>query len=170
MGGGDAANKTLQFLRSLQKCNVPATFWVLIGECYNHSIDLLIKSMDVDHNHEIVLAKTNDSMWSILHNCVIAILPGGVTAYEAAYAGLPTITMSFGSENVFLIQELADSGVTIHTGVFSTSNLVQLNREVERLYHNRKALLEMHCRCKKLIDGKGCLRIISILENEISFT
>jgi spore coat polysaccharide biosynthesis predicted glycosyltransferase SpsG len=167
MGGGDAANKTLNIIKSLQKCKVSATFWVLIGECYNHSIDLLIKSMDTDRNHEIVLAKTNVSMWSILHNCVIAILSGGVTAYEAAYAGLPTITMSLGSENIFLIRELVENGATTHVGVFCASNLVRLNHEIERLYYNRQALLEMHRRCKKLIDEKGCRRIISILENEL---
>ena len=37
MGGGDAANKTLQFLKTLKKCKVPATFWVMLGEGYQHS-------------------------------------------------------------------------------------------------------------------------------------
>ena len=36
-----------------------------------------------------ILAKTNRSMWRVLGNCSLAILAGGVTSYEAAFAGCP---------------------------------------------------------------------------------
>src|SRR5690606_13803362 len=66
MGGGDAANKTLSVLRSLKKCPVPATFWVMLGEGYKHSFDKLVNEIISDSKHEIILARANKSMWQIL--------------------------------------------------------------------------------------------------------
>lgn len=167
MGGGDAANKTLMFLHSLKKCNVSATFWVLVGEGYAHSYDALIKTIDRDKNHEIILVKTNVSMWQILNNCVLAILPGGVTTYEAAYAGLPTINMFDTKDQFFLIKELEEAGVCLNAGLINEHNLVELNKLIEKLDKDRKRLLEMHDKSKKLIDGKGSERIIGIIEKEM---
>jgi spore coat polysaccharide biosynthesis predicted glycosyltransferase SpsG len=166
MGGGDAANKTLLFLQSLRRCRVPATFWVLIGEGYNHSLDVLMKAIDRDKNHEIILAKTNVSMWHILNNCVLAILSGGVTTYEAAYAGLPTINMFESNDQFFLIKELIEAGVSINAGLISERNLKGLGRLVEGLYEDRNRLLEMHRKSRHLIDGKGSKRIIDVIEKE----
>lgn len=167
MGGGDAANKTLLFLQSLKECDVPATFWVLIGEGYNHSLDLLINTGNRDKNHEIILAKTNISMWHILNNCVLAILLGGVTTYEAAYAGLPTINMFDSEEQSFLVKELVEAGVGIYAGSVSEENLKKLNEQIEYLYNNKEKILEMHLASRKLIDRKGSERMISIIEKQI---
>lgn len=167
MGGGDAANKTLLFLQSLKKCDVPATFWVLVGEGYNHSYGELIRTIEKDQNHEIILAKTNMSMWHILNNCVLAILPGGVTTYEAAYAGLPTINMFESADQFFLIQELVESGVSINAGLINKINFNKLNDRVENLYSNRDKLFEMHNKSKNLIDGHGSDRILKTIEEKL---
>lgn len=168
MGGGDAANKTLLFLQALRQCRVPATFWVLIGEGYTHSLDLLISAIDRDKNHEIILAKTNVSMWHILNNCVLAILSGGVTTYEAAYAGLPTINMFESDDQFFLIKELIEAGVSINAGIISDKNLTRLDKLIEELYEDRGKLLEMHRKSRHLIDGKGSERIIRIIEKKFA--
>ncbi|MBI5623167.1 MAG: hypothetical protein HY924_05245 [Elusimicrobia bacterium] len=168
MGGGDAANKTRRFLKSLRTCRVPATFWVLVGEGYNHSYDALINTIERDRGHEIILAKTNMSMWHILRNCVLAILPGGVTTYEAAFAGLPSVNMLEARDQSFLIRELAEAGACIDAGLVSDANLRRLNLLVERLHRDRGALLRMHERAKPLIDGKGCERILRVTERALS--
>jgi spore coat polysaccharide biosynthesis predicted glycosyltransferase SpsG len=168
MGGGDAANKTLLFLRSLGKCNVPATFWVLVGEGYSHSYDALVNTIERDKNHEIILAKTNMSMWHILSNCVLAVLPGGITTYEAAYAGLPTINMCRDNHQFFLIQELVEAGVGMYAGLMETDDLRRLNSLIENLYEHRGELLRMHERSRGIIDGRGKDRIISTIEEHFA--
>ena len=74
MGGGDAPNKTLRVLKSLKKCKVPATFWVMLGEGYQYSYDDLVNETKTDTNHEIILSNTNKSMWQILKNCLTLLL------------------------------------------------------------------------------------------------
>jgi spore coat polysaccharide biosynthesis predicted glycosyltransferase SpsG len=112
MGGTDAANKTLQVLDTIKKIPHPLLVWVILGEGYGHSYQELVDSMRGEA-HEIILVKTNDSLWRILSTCSLAILSGGTTAYEAAYAGLPAINLIESEKRAFLIQELVDKGVGI---------------------------------------------------------
>lgn len=162
MGGGDAANKTLTLLKSLKSCKVPATFWVMLGEGYRHSYDSLINEIVKDSQHEIILARTNKSMWQILQNCVLAILPGGITTYEAAYAGLPTINFSENLGKQFIIKELAEESACLLIGDLSQKNLDELNHQIESLYYDRTELMKMHLNTKKIIDGKGAERIFEV--------
>ncbi len=172
MGGGDAANKTLNFLKSLKKCKVPATFWVMLGEGYSHSYDQLISEIKKNSDHEIILAKANKSMWQILKNCILAILPGGITTYEAAYAGLPTLNLLENEDSYFLIKELEEEKVCLYNGKINTENIESVNSVIERLYHNRKELLMMHLNSKQLIPNESARNIYNkcaeILNEKIS--
>ena len=134
----------------------------MLGEGYRHSYDDLINEIKRDSSHEIILAKTNKSMWQILHNCVLSIVPGGITSYEAAYAGLPTITMLENEEQLYLIQELLERNTSIYIGKMSHDNMIKLNDVITELHNNRYQLLQMHLNTKKIIDGKGAGRIYKV--------
>lgn len=163
MGGGDANNKTLQILRALKNCKVPATFWVMLGEGYKHSLDTLTDEIRKDTNHEIILAKSNHSMWHILQNCLLGILPGGITTYEAVYAGLPTINFYEDQSQQFLIKELVEAGAVFDFGIFSDEMLKEMTNFIEQMYKNRNELLVTHSKTKNLIFQSGTKSIINIL-------
>lgn len=167
MGGGDAANKSLWVLNRLRKCSVPATFWVMLGEGYKHSFDRLIEEIKGHTQHEIILAKTNKSMWQILKNCVLAILPGGITTYEAVYAGLPTMNLFDSPTQEFLLKELEEQGAIMNMGLFSDENLHRVADRVEDLFNNRKQLLQMHVNSKLLIDDQGAKRIFDTIASHL---
>lgn len=150
MGGGDAANLTLECLKELKKCKVPATFWVLLGEGYKFSYDDLVKEIKEDSTHEILLVKTNQSMWHILENCILMIIPGGVTAYEAAYAGMPTIIYNRNAESSFLMKELNEKKVALNF-----KSWVSIRKKIEDLYHKKKDLMLMHIHSRDLIQGNA---------------
>ena len=159
MGGSDASNKTLQALNTLRSVPAPMLFWVLLGEGYAHSYQALVDCIQEDSCHEIILAKTNNSMWRIMRMCTLAILGGGTITYEAAYAGLPSINVFEVGEHVFLVKELVDKGVCLNAGypLEDAINVVKAN--VARLERSRDNLLAMHQKCKLLIDGLGARRI-----------
>jgi spore coat polysaccharide biosynthesis predicted glycosyltransferase SpsG len=165
MGGCDANNKTLEVLSSLKKISPSVVFWVMLGEGYDHSFQSLIDSVACDSPHEIILAKTNDSMWRVLRMCKIVILAGGITTYEAAYAGLPSINILESKDKIFLIKELEEKGVCINAGYSFKDALKNIKTEIDYLYNNRSKLLDMHIRSKKLIDEKGAWRIYKEINN-----
>ena len=131
----------------------------MLGEGYKHSYDQLISEIKKDSDHEIILAKANKSMWQILKNCILAILPGGITTYEAAYAGLPTLNLLENEKSYFLIKELEEKKVCLYNGKINPENIEKVNDTIEHLYHNRKELLMMHINSKQLIPNMSASNI-----------
>ncbi len=163
MGGGDAGNKTLKYLKHLTQCTQATTFWVLLGEGYRHSYDQLVSVIESEKEHEVILAKTNKSMWHILKNCVTIILPGGITTYEAVHAGLPTINTYEKEDQYFLIKELVEQNVSCNVGLSTEENLQQIPHILEHLSENREELINKHVKAKQLIDKSGSERILQVI-------
>ena len=158
MGGTDAANKTLQVLRKIKTVPRKILIWVILGEGYGHSYQDLLDSMK-DSPNEIILVKTNDSLWRILSTCSIAILSGGTTTYEAVYAGLPSINLIENNQYAFLIKELLNEHVSVRVGESWEKGLEGLPFVLCDFFDHREKLLRMHQHAKTLIDGFGAERI-----------
>jgi len=161
MGGTDAANKTLRVLETVKSSRQRILFWVLLGEGYAHSYQALVDCISGSH-HEVIIAKTNDSMWRILSMCSLAILAGGVTTYEAAFAGLPSINLLEDLNHSFLIQELEDKGVSIIAEKPFPEALSDLNFILDTFAENRGQLLKMHEQLQGVIDGGGAARVVDV--------
>jgi len=159
MGGGDARNNTLEVLRSLLKFPDEAIFWVFLGIGYSHSYDLLVEESYGNPRHEVVLVKTNKTMWRVLRNCHLVILSGGVNSYDAVYAGMPAINILLSSDRYFLFKELVEHDATFCPGVFGTETLKMLPELLADINRNRDRLWKMHKDSQTLIDGRGSYRI-----------
>lgn len=159
MGGTDAANKTLRVLEELSHYHQRLLIWVLLGEGYAHSYEALVDAIR-QSEHEIILAKTNDSVWRILSTCSLAILAAGTMTYEAVYAGLPSINLLSTPQHYFLIQELVDEGVSVCAGTTFDVALQNLNQTLLALNNDRQRLIEMHRRAQQLVDEQGAQRIV----------
>jgi spore coat polysaccharide biosynthesis predicted glycosyltransferase SpsG len=158
MGGSDAANKTLEIIKTLRTNRRKLLLWILLGEGYSHSYQDLVDCAR-GARQEIILAKTNESMWHILGTCALCILAGGTTSYQAAFAGLPSLNALESGDRRFLIQELDDRGACIRLGDDMSASLASLNATIERLDEDRSELLDMHRKSRGLVDGKGAGRI-----------
>jgi len=161
MGGGDAANKSLMVIEELNNLSQDFTVWVMLGEGYKHSYDALIGASKKSH-HEIILAKTNESMWHVLGLSSLLILPGGLTTYEAAYVGLPTLNIVEGRKQHTLVKELLEAGVGAEVDGLIDGSLVE---KVSAFNQQRDALFDMHMQSKGLIDGLAGERIYEIILN-----
>lgn len=166
MGGGDAANKTLKILKILNNIDSKLVIWCMLGQGYKHSYDELIQVSD-NSRHEIILAKTNQSMWRILGMASLIILPGGITSYEAAFVGLPSVNIQDSDKNNYLVQELLDKGVAIAiNNAFSKKFEIDFLNVLKKMKNNRNELYLMHLNAKGLIDNRGGERIFEILKAE----
>lgn len=168
MGGGDAPNKTLQVLKSVSRVEAPCTFWILLGEGYKHSYQDLVDTIRKDSNHEIILAKTNRSMWNVLSNCTVAIFAGGLTTMEAAYAGLPSLNIFEKEDHLNATgRQLFELGIAEDMGLFRDASLDRLAERVRYLNDNKHALLDMRKNSKGKLDKLGPARIYKKMEDLI---
>jgi hypothetical protein len=161
MGGADAGNMTLRVLETLRDVPKPMLFWVLLGEGYVHSYEALVECVKRDARHEIILAKTSDSMWRVMSGCGLAILAGGTVTYEAAYAGLPSINLFDNAQHPFLVRELVERGAALSAGHPFEDALCVAAANLLHLESHRDELWAMHEACSGLIDGSAARRIAS---------
>jgi len=159
MGGGDAPNKTLAILRALTAYSERAIFWIFLGVGYAHSYDLLVEESHRSRLHEVVLIKASKSMWSVLGNCHLAILAGGVTAYDAAYAGLPALNLVESPDRLFLLRELVEKNACLHAEAFGETALGKLPGLLADINTDRERLAKVRRNSQQLVDGRGGERV-----------
>jgi spore coat polysaccharide biosynthesis predicted glycosyltransferase SpsG len=168
MGGADAPNKTLSIVKALVELDCPLTLWVLLGEGYAHSYDALAAAVRGAGRHEVILAKTNRSMWHVLSSAAVAILAGGLTTVEAVYAGLPSINVCDRPEQTAMLGELVDAKVALVAGVFEPATLARLQQHVREFNQNRQRLRSMRSASAGLVDLEGPQRVLDELEQLVA--
>lgn len=156
MGGADAANRTLDILRTLSAARCSLLVWVVLGEAYTHSYEELVASVR-GTKHEVILVKSNESMWRVLQNSCLLICSSGLTPYEAAFAGLPTIVLPERPEAVFLVRELEEKGacLVLPPGC-GPERIIPV---VEAWEANRAEIFARHLAGKRLIRAQGTRQV-----------
>lgn len=165
MGGGDHGNKTLKVLEAVTAAACPTVTWVFVGEGYEHNFGPLVDTVAGSLLHEVIVCKTNRSMWRVMQNCCLAVFAGGLSTLEAAYAGLPSIAIFDGQDKQDLTRDLIDRGVTLDGGVVRfNGDLDRLTAMVEELAAAPDRLWQMRQRAHGLIDGQGAARSLVVME------
>lgn len=167
MGGADAANKTLGVLRALSALPQPLSLMVMLGEGYAHSYNALVEAVRGESRHEVILAKTNRSMWRLMSHCAVAILAGGITSVEALHAGLPTINLFEVPEHQAIMRELLESGVCLDGGLFSEASLATTVERLRHLDAHRDELRALRQRSRGLVDLHGPSRVLQAIEQHL---
>lgn len=161
MGGTDAPNRTLALLKLLGQCPAKLVLFVALGDAYTHSYEDLLAT--AAHNRqEIILLKSNESMWRVLKNVSLVICAGGLTTYEAAFIGLPAINILQRPEWAYLFEELVEKGAS-HTLPPQSGCLDRVVQMVGELADDRAHLMQMHLATKGLIPDGGSRRIAAKL-------
>ena len=174
MGGADAPNRTLAVVSALKDIDVPLLIWVILGEGYSHSYDRLVEAAHSHRKHEIILVKARRSMWRILRGAAVAVLAGGITSYEAAYAGIPGINWVTNPESAALVRDLVEHGAALMIEGDESVLESELASVIRELESDRDKLLLMHHKGKSLIDGQGAYRIakelVAILDTRLALS
>lgn len=157
MGGADAANRTLAILNALKGTRCSLLIWVALGEAYTHSYEALVAAVR-GTRHEVILIKSNESMWRVLQNACLLICSGGLTTYEAAYVGLPSINIPAYPDRNFLIRELEEKGACeiLDSNESGLQSLVTL---LDSWESDREQLMQRHRISRKLVSASGTKKV-----------
>ena len=165
MGGADASNKTLSVLASLDRWDDPATFWVILGEGYQHSYDQLMDCVRKRPAHEVLLIKTNRSIWRLLRHCALGIFTGGLSTVEAVHAGLPSVNVFDNEEQIHTVApELFEAGACMSAGLLSDGALSRLPDALSELHRDRSRLRQVRAKSAGLVDGMAAQRVLAEIE------
>jgi spore coat polysaccharide biosynthesis predicted glycosyltransferase SpsG len=112
----------------------------------------------VEHNADLA----EMMLWADL-----AITGDGLTKYETAVTGTPSIMVCRPDRRVKLNQDFAGIGSTIYLGYESPLEPVGLSTQIQDLIEDSNKRQDMSNKGKTLVDGKGLDRIISSIPREL---
>jgi len=161
-GGSDPLNlteKVLLLLKDLENLE----FNVIIGPSAKVSIsniEKIIKNAKSKFN----LFFNPDNLVDIFSETFLAISSGGITLYELAYLGIPSIIISQAKHQIAIAEKFEKLKVGINLGMGDKVKKEKLIKVLLELLENPLRRNLMSKKAKDLVDGKGLERII----NEIS--
>lgn len=166
LGGSDPHNVTLEVMRSLREVKLEKLeAVVIVGEVNSHYESLLsfLKDSQVP-TRLLTSAFTQMPEWMAWAD--LAVAAGGITAWELAFMGVPTISLILADNQKPTVERLGEMGVIINLGLDDDFSPIQLAQIVERLLLAPEIRAEMTSRGQKLVDGEGADRVMMHLQGK----
>lgn len=94
----------------------------------------------------------------------VAVTAGGSTCWELAYMGVPAVVLVLADNQKEIAAGLASAGAMITLGDFKNASRAALSGTLKNLLENPDLRSRMRQQGSKLVDGKGCDRVVSALK------
>ena len=168
MGGSDPLNLTIKTAKALNRLNKTSlNMRIVVGPGFDTMVKPEVEAIleDCPGNCEELTGRGDIAdlmLWSDL-----AITGGGLTKYETAVTGTPTIIISQTVREAEKTEEFEREGTASHLGLGSEVAEDAIVEAVERLVGDCALRAEMAKRGRNLVDGRGIERIISEIPVEV---
>jgi len=159
LGGTDPTKTTLKVIRSLNGLN-NINVDVVIGSGFTFKNQILDEIKNL-RNFRII--ENSRDLSKILRKSDIAILSGGITPYEAAFLGTPSIVICHNRGE--MEHSFKDYGFCINLGLTNNVSEKMIKKEVESLIHNYEKRKELSFLGMSLFPAKPKNLIIDLLLN-----
>jgi len=166
MGGSDLLNLTIKVAKALNRLNITSLkLQIIIGPGFETSVKPEVEKVLGDYRGNYGFITESDNMADLMLWSDLAITGGGLTKYETAVTGTPTIIISQIVREAERNREFEKEGTALHLGLGSEVDEQDIVEAVERLLGDYALRAEMAEKGKNLVDGKGVERIISEIPN-----
>ncbi len=159
-GGSDPTRITPKVMRSLSLLPHALEVSVVIGPCFkdelSHEIESLAKTLP---NHHWNLIRAPKSMGQLMLDCDAAISSTGLTKYELAALGTPSLLLSIDRVHAQLNRSYAETGVAETLGEASLIPEEEICSALDRLLSDESKRAQMSRDSQNLLDGQGSARI-----------
>lgn len=159
LGGSDPDNVTIKIVRALQQIG-KLEIVVIIGGNNSHYEKILSV---VDGNRSVCLKKNVKNMPKLLAWADLAVSSAGVTAWEIAFMGLPSLVLILAENQVKVAEKLASSKIAMNLGWHNLLSPVNIIQEVCSLAFDTDARASMSEFGRQIIDGFGVSRVLAEL-------
>lgn len=158
LGGGDPQNYTLKVIQALQRVNVPdLAIKVVIGASNPHTE--VLEAAARQSRIPIRLIRNAQNMPELMAWADVAIPGFGVTCWELAYMGLPTLVVVLASNQEVNARALEGSGIALSFNLKSDPVSTQTSL-LQDLLTNRRMLTAMSRMGRVIVDGRGAQRVL----------
>lgn len=164
VGGIDHYDLMSRSLDLLGKLNFPIKVHCIIGPYFENQENI---SAAIERSpHTVKIHNQPDSLASLIKESHFAISAGGMTLYELASNGVPTIGISLWENQTLNVEHLGDAGVIVPLNYFKGAEFdLALEDAIVNLFGNQEKMDSLQTAGRALIDGQGARRVAeSIIE------
>lgn len=167
-GGSDKNGMTPKILKFLNESYPCVEKNVVVGRNFDKSVMEEIKKL-ADENTNLIFYPNVEQMKSIMLDADIAISAGGQTTYELARVGVPTIGIATADNQLGILRGWSEVEFIEYAGLWNRPDIT------EAIAHHFDSLMDPFIRSRKssigrkMVDGKGVMRIIRALFEELSY-
>ena len=167
MGGIDHYNLTSRLIHQLDGFQEKIKINVVIGQYYKN-----IKEIEVavqKSHHDTAIHHQPNSLVDVIRSSDLAVSAGGITLYELASQGVPTVGIWLWENQRLNVERLGEAGaifpLAFEDNIFFDKNLAQV---VGDLIKNSSERDRMSLDALSIVDGMGAKRVANKLLKMVS--
>jgi len=158
-GGSDSKNITLYAIKELVKLS-NVYFTIVVGPAYKNLEDLKRIVKDIPNCTLIINAK---NMPELIYNSDLCLASGGITLYEIAAIGTPSIAICQVEHQEETVKRFEKDGITINLGLVDNLKDGEIIAAFNKLNNNMALRQNLSHNGKSYVDGKGLYRVKKII-------
>lgn len=163
-GGSDPVGLTLFFLDVLEKIAAPLNINVVIGPGFAPDLTTAIALRAERMHHNTCLIHTPDNLADEVFRADLALSASGLTKYELAYSGTPSLLVSIDRNHDISNQPFAALGTGLYAGKYGVVTIDELVASVKSLLGDAERRRALAKAGPAAIDGKGTQRLLDLLD------
>jgi len=161
LGGSDRCNRTALVLRGLatlpESLREPLDVEVVLGLGFQFTETIRALAATVPYRCRVHAGVPRLS--ELMGRADLAITAVGGTAYETAYLGIPSLTLTLSPNQEKNAEAFVKRGLAVSLGRAEELQPLTIGRELVRLMQDRQARTVMNRLGRTLVDGRGPERI-----------
>ena len=161
LGGADIFNLTPKLLKALDKTEKNFNITVIIGPFFKNLSE--IKKMIKKMKKKVNLVINSSSISKLMLSSDLAISGGGITLYELAATGTPTLSFCLANNQLKSIEGMEKKSVTVNLGWGNKFDKEKFRQNFSALCNNFNLRRRMSQKGQKLVDGKGVQRVTNLI-------
>ena len=165
MGGSDPNRLTAKIIKFLNQCEGLYKIITILGPGYKYMDEINKICSESKHNIEIV--SDPKSIGELFIQADLAVISGGVTKFETAFLGIPSIVLCQNINEDMVAKLFEKYNTLINLGVGSNVKFEDFLRVFALLTSEFDLRCEMSLNGKRVIDGLGKKRIVDRIKKYI---
>ncbi|MBO6805974.1 hypothetical protein [Thalassospira sp.] len=164
-GGSDPYNASRMLLNAtlIADPQGSAEINVVIGSMFSERLRQELHRVAGDTSHRVLLHECITDLSDLMAVADLCVCANGLTKYELAAMGVPTIVVSINEQNHEINQEFSKSGAVIVAGILDALSVNALAATIVELMNDRGKRLLLSQAARQLIDGNGLSRIRTVI-------
>jgi len=162
-GGSDTYGMVPKIINELNGLPKGLKCYVLVGSAFKHRRELT--SSVKNKKLKVKILEDIKEPWKLFYEMDMAITGGGMTLFELLCVGVPCVTVTQEYKELETLSYLEKLDLIENLGFYKDLKKGALKKRIIQLMDNYSVRTKRSKKGKRIIDGKGVERVISLIEN-----